>query len=102
MSTSPVVRRRSRSSKPRAAAAPGSRRRPSVGSKISVTVDSAVLHEIRQLVRKTGSSLSAHITDVLERDLRRRRLQQLIEQYEAESGVITEQELAEVRSQWQA
>jgi hypothetical protein len=69
--------------------------------KISITVDEHVLREVRQLIYRTGHTLSAHVTEALARDLRRRHLQQLIEQYESEHGVITEQELARVREQWQ-
>jgi metal-responsive CopG/Arc/MetJ family transcriptional regulator len=71
-------------------------------SKISVTVAADVLDEIRKVIRRSGSSLSAHITEALERDIRNRRLQALIEDYEADHGVITEAELAEVRAKWQA
>ncbi|MEO7329756.1 MAG: hypothetical protein ABI193_14345 [Minicystis sp.] len=78
------------------------RSRPKRASKISITVDAQVLDDIKRVLRGTGLSLSAHITEALERDLRRRRLQALIEEYEAESGTITEDELAEIRSQWGA
>lgn len=70
-------------------------------SKVSITVDSEVLQEVKRLLRATGSSLSAHVTEALERDLRRRRLQEIIEEYEAENGVIGEDELAEIRAAWQ-
>jgi hypothetical protein len=71
-------------------------------SKISVTVDAEVLQEVKRVIRGTGQSLSAHITEALERDLRLRRLQQLIEEYEAGAGTISEHELAEIRAEWQA
>jgi hypothetical protein len=77
-------------------------RRDARASKVSITVDAAVLREVRKLLRETGSSLSAHVTQALESDLRRRRMQQIIEAYEAGSGTISEEELAEVRAQWQA
>ncbi len=69
--------------------------------KISITVDERVLREVKQLIRASGSSLSAHITEALARDLRRRHLAQLIQEYESAHGVITEEELARVREQWQ-
>ena len=94
------VTKRARS--PRAAAAKSARLHPDRASKISVTVDAEVLHAIREQLRETGLSLSAHITEALERDLRRRRLQQLIERDEAEGGTITEDELAEIRALWRA
>jgi hypothetical protein len=77
-------------------------RPPIAASKVSITVDAKVLLEVRRLLRKTGQSLSAHVSEALARDLRHRRLQQLIEEYEAAHGVITEDELAEIRTLWRA
>lgn len=88
--------------KPPRLAASSPRPRAAVASKISITVDSAVLQEIKGLIQGTGLSLSAHITQALERDLRRRRLQQILDEYEDEHGTITEEELADVRAAWQA
>ncbi|HEX7668970.1 MAG TPA: hypothetical protein VF395_05285 [Polyangiaceae bacterium] len=68
--------------------------------KISLTVDEAVLRDVTRDAQRFGRTLSAHITDALARDVRRRRLQQLIEDYEAEHGSIGEDELAEVRAEW--
>jgi hypothetical protein len=68
--------------------------------KISITVDDAVLSEARRVARATGNTLSAHITEALARDQRRRRLQLLIGEYEREHGVITTGELAEIRDAW--
>ena len=59
-----------------------------------------MLREVKQLVRGSGNTLSAHITEALARDLRRRHLAQLIEEYESAHGVITQEELAKVREQW--
>jgi hypothetical protein len=75
---------------------------PARMSKVSITVDAGVLREVRRLIRETGASLSAHVTQALESDLRRRRMQQLIDEYEAGNGTISEDELAEIRAQWQA
>ncbi len=69
--------------------------------KISVTVDERVLREVKELIRASGNTLSAHITEALARDLRRRHLAQLIEEFETAHGVITQDELARVREQWQ-
>jgi hypothetical protein len=99
MSRSPTTRRPRR--RPRARTTSTSRPRRGA-TKISVTVDAGVLHDIRQLIGASGTSLSSHISEALARDLRRRHLQRLIEEYEAEHGVITEAELAEIRAQWQA
>ncbi|MBN1610946.1 MAG: hypothetical protein JW940_30225 [Polyangiaceae bacterium] len=76
-------------------------RTPGRAKKISITVDEHVLHEVRQVIHRTGHTLSAHVTEALAGDLRRRHLQQLIEQYESKHGVITEEELARARDQWQ-
>jgi hypothetical protein len=43
---------------------------------------------------------NVHVTEALDRDVRRRRLQQIIEEYERESGVIRDDELAEIRRSW--
>jgi hypothetical protein len=68
--------------------------------KISLTVDEGVLREVESDAKRSGRTLSAHVTDALARDLRRRRLQALLEEYEAEHGAITDHELAEVRTAW--
>jgi len=68
--------------------------------KISLTVDEGVLREVESDAKRSGRTLSAHITDALARDLRRRRLQTLLEEYESEHGPITAAELAEIRSAW--
>ncbi len=85
-----------------AVSSPRPRPRAAAASKISITVDSAVLQEIKRLIHGTGLSLSAHITQALERDLRRRRLQQILDEYEDEHGTITEEELAHARAAWEA
>jgi hypothetical protein len=77
------------------------RPRPQGTRKISVTVDAAVLDDVKRLLRRVGGNLSAHVSETLAQDLRHRRLLELIEEYEAEHGVITEAELAEVRAKWQ-
>jgi hypothetical protein len=69
--------------------------------KISITVDAAVLDQVKRLLRRSGSNLSAYISETLAQDLRDRHLRALIEAHEAEHGVITEAELAEVRAKWQ-
>jgi hypothetical protein len=69
--------------------------------KISITVDSRILSEVEQIVRSEGGSLSAHIAEALARDLRRRRMQELIDEYEQSHGEISERELGEIRTEWQ-
>jgi len=70
-------------------------------AKISLTVDANVLRDVKVVARRSGQTLSAHVTAALARDLRRRRLAELIAEYEAKAGVITAQELAEARAAWQ-
>jgi hypothetical protein len=55
---------------------------------------------VKTEAQRGGQSLSAHITEALARDVRRRRLAELVAEYEAEAGVITEAELAKVRASW--
>src|ERR1700722_1319256 len=97
MATPPV-----RSSRSPRRSRPDAGRAPARASKISVTVDAGVIGEVRRLLRGTGGTLSAHVTDALARDLRRRRLQELIDAYEASAGAITEDEIAEARAAWRA
>ena len=68
--------------------------------KISLTVDERVLRDVVKDARRSGRTLSAHITEALARDVRRRRLHLVIEEYEAEHGSIGEDELARVRAEW--
>jgi post-segregation antitoxin (ccd killing protein) len=75
-----------------------SRQDQSRTAKVSVTIDDAVLRELRKLARRRGATLSAHVSETLAEDLRRRKLAKLIEEYEAEHGEITESELARVRA----
>lgn len=69
-------------------------------AKISVTVDSGVLRDIKAAAKRSGQTLSAHISQALARDLRRRRLAELVVEYEAAAGVISESELAQARAAW--
>jgi len=83
-----------------------SQRRPAVPAgrsrvrKISVTVDAGVLEDMKKVARRARRTLSAEVSEALERDLRRRRLQEIIEEFEAEHGVITDAELAKARAAW--
>jgi macrodomain Ter protein organizer (MatP/YcbG family) len=71
---------------------------PIRAAKISITVDDAVLREARRVARRSGKTLSAHVNQTLEEDLRRRKLAELIAAYEAKHGEITEAELARARA----
>ena len=70
-------------------------------AKVSVSVDAKVLRDAQVVARRAGTTLSAHVSEALARDLRRRRLQDLIAAYEAEHDVITDAELAKARAAWQ-
>jgi hypothetical protein len=76
--------------------------KPARAKKISITVDERILRDVERDARRRGRTLSSHITEALSRDLRQRRLAELIEQYEAEHGIITDEELATARAKWQA
>ena len=86
-------------------AKPVRRTKPSGGtsraSKISITVDERVLKGVKMQARRSGRTLSAQVTDALARDLRRARLQELIEAYESKHGEITEDELTALRAECQ-
>jgi hypothetical protein len=71
-------------------------------TKISITVDARVLRSVQKEARRAGRTLSAEVTEALARDLRRRRLQELLQEYETEHGAISDDELARIRARWQA
>lgn len=55
---------------------------------------------MQQEAKRSGRTLSAEVTEALGRELRRRRLTQLIAEYEAEHGQITADELASIDAEW--
>lgn len=69
--------------------------------KVSLTVDEAVLSAMEREAKKAKRTLSAEVTEALARELRRRRLQELVASYEQDKGVITAQELAAIQAEWQ-
>ena len=69
--------------------------------KVSLTVDETVLQEMKREAQRAGRTLSAEVSDALARELRRRRLNDLIVEYEAEHGVISTEELAKIQAEWQ-
>jgi predicted transcriptional regulator len=66
-----------------------------------VTVDSAVLHRARAAAKRSGKTLSAYISQALERDLRRQRMAELIAEFEAGHGAISPEEVAKAIASWQ-
>jgi hypothetical protein len=69
--------------------------------KVSLTVDEGVLSAMEREAKKAKRTLSAEVTEALARELRRRRLQDLVASYEREKGVITAKELAAIQAEWQ-
>lgn len=81
----------------------GSRRAASPrtrAKKISLTVDEGIVAAMEHEARKSKRTLSAEITDALARELRRRRLQELVTSYEQDKGKITAKELATIQAEW--
>jgi hypothetical protein len=68
--------------------------------KITLTVDEGVLSAMKREARKSKRTLSAEVTLALARELRRRRLQELVTTYEQEKGTITAKELAAIQAEW--
>jgi hypothetical protein len=52
--------------------------------------------------KRSKRTLSAEVTAALARELRRRRLQRLVAEYEQEKGVISAKELAAIQAEWLA
>jgi post-segregation antitoxin (ccd killing protein) len=68
--------------------------------KVSLTVDESVLSAMQREAKKSKRTLSAEVTEALARELRRRRLSELIASYEEEKGAITAKELAAIQAEW--
>ena len=70
--------------------------------KVSLTVDEGVLRAMEQEAKRSKRTLSAEVTEALARELRRRRLQGLIAEYEQEKRAISAKELAAIQAEWLA
>jgi hypothetical protein len=68
--------------------------------KVSLTVDAGVLTAMEREAKKSKRTLSAEVTEALARELRRRRLQELVASFEREKGAITAKELAAIQAEW--
>lgn len=68
--------------------------------KVSLTVDAGVLTAMEREAKKSKRTLSAEVTEALARELRRRRLQELVTSYERDKGAITAKELAAIQAEW--
>lgn len=63
-------------------------------------MDEGVLSAMAREAKKSKRTLSAEVTEALARELRRRRLQELVTSYEREKGAITAKELAAIHAEW--
>ena len=70
--------------------------------KVSLTVDEGVLRAMAQEAKRSKRTLSAEVTEALARELRRRRLQGLVAEYEQQKGAISVKELAAIQAEWLA
>jgi hypothetical protein len=70
--------------------------------KVSLTVDEGVLRAMEREAKRSKRTLSAEVTEALARELRRRRLQGLVADYEQEKGTISAKELAAIQAEWLA
>jgi len=61
-----------------------------------------VLRAMEQEAKRSKRTLSAEVTEALARELRRRRLQALVAEYEQEKGAISAKELAAIQAEWLA
>jgi len=57
---------------------------------------------MEQEAKRSKRTLSAEVTEALARELRRRRLQALVAEYEQEKGAISAKELAAIQAEWLA
>jgi hypothetical protein len=63
--------------------------------KMSISMDAELAEAIRQAAEDDGLSVSAWIARQVDRTIRMRRLDQLLEEYQAEHGAFTDEELRE-------
>ena len=70
--------------------------------RVSLTVDEGVLRAMEREAKRSKRTLSAEVTAALARELRRRRLQGLIAEYEQEKGTISVKELTAIQAEWLA
>lgn len=69
--------------------------------KFAVSFPPELLAHVRADADAHGESLSGWLADAASRKLRHEAARMALQAFEAEHGEITEQELIEVRSQWQ-
>jgi predicted transcriptional regulator len=70
--------------------------------KLSVSVEPMLARRMRAAAEASGQSLSAFVADAVEQRLKLDAARQLLEEWEAEHGPVTEEERQRVRSRWPA
>ena len=70
-----------------------------VSKKITITLPEEDLEQVKELARKAGLPLSTWITKVVEHEARIHAGLAALQEWEAEHGAITEEELAQAREE---
>jgi hypothetical protein len=70
--------------------------------KVAVSMPPKLIQAARADAAHRGESLSGWLADAAERKLRRRRAREVLSEYEARRGEITEAELRAIRKRWPA
>ena len=68
--------------------------------KLSVSVEPALARRMRAAANASGQSISAFVTEAVEQRLKLEAARQLLEEWEAEQGEVTDLERERVRSRW--
>ncbi len=66
-------------------------------AKMSISMDAELAERIRAAAEAEGRSVSAWISEVLAKRLRRDNLRMMLDEYEAEHGAFTDEEMAQAR-----
>jgi hypothetical protein len=68
--------------------------------KMSLSIPKALARQARREAKAEGISVSAWVARAIEKQTKLAGMKKLLEEYEAEHGVITEEELEAVRKLW--
>jgi hypothetical protein len=68
--------------------------------KMSLSIPKALARQARREAKAEGISVSAWVARAIEKQTKLVGMKKLLEEYEAEHGVITEEELEAVRKLW--
>lgn len=69
--------------------------------RLAISLDPGLSARIRELAEASGSSISAWMADAAERKLKATAARAALADYEAEFGVISDEEVERVRRAWQ-